>query len=40
MVFLAGQAHRVHVHGGVGQVFQIVEQLVVNLLGDVVAGRN
>ena len=36
--FLPDQAHRIHMHGGVRQVFQIVEQLVVHFFCDVVTG--
>ncbi len=38
VVFFAGQSYRVHMHRGVGQVFQVVEQLVVHILGDVMTG--
>jgi len=34
--FFTRQADRVHVHSGVGQIFQVMEQPVVHLFGDVV----
>ena len=38
VVFFASQSYRVHMHRGVGQVFQVVEQLVVHIFGDVMTG--
>ena len=36
VVLFSGQAHRVYMHRGVGQIFQVMEQPVVHVFGDIV----